>query len=495
MLLTIIFLIVYFLDILFLFLYGMHTYFMIYFYKKHYSQCSLKKYSFKKYPNVTIQLPVFNEKYVLQRLVKKVIEMDYPKTKKEIQILDDSTDETLELSKKLVKKYKKLGYDIKLLHRIKRTGHKGGALREGLVKAKGEFLAIFDADFLPAKNFLKATVPYFLEDSKIGMVQTRWGHVNAEYSLLTRAQAIGVDGHFIIDQVARSGSNFFMNFNGTAGIWRKECIIDAGNWQDDTLTEDFDLSYRAELKGWKFKYIKDVVNPAELPVQVSAYKSQQFRWAKGSIQTGVKLMGKILKSKQPFLVKLEALVHLTYYSIHPLMVLNVLLSVLTIHMNFLFNHYVWLFVFATFFGIALFGPIIFYGFSQYVLYDDWKKKIKWVPLMTLVGTGIAINNTHAFLEAIIGKKSEFIRTPKLGIKSKKQSWKNSNYKISISFISFLELFLGLYALYGVYAGFVFHRLLAVPFLLIYATSFLYIFILTLVQEGVFSKKIKISQTS
>lgn len=477
-----VFVTVYLLDIFLLFVYGMHTYLMIFLYKKNYSRCQLKKTKMTKYPMVTIQLPVFNEQYVVERLIDSVIAMEYPKSKKEIQVLDDSTDETLEISRRIIQKYQKQGHLITLMHREVRTGHKGGALREGLKKAKGDFVAVFDADFVPSAEFLVATIPYFLKDSKIGMVQTRWGHINSEFSHLTRAQAMGIDGHFIIDQVARAGSNLYMNFNGTAGMWRKKCILDAGNWQDDTLTEDFDLSYRAELKGWKFKYIKDIVSPAELPVQLSAYKSQQFRWANGSIQTGMKLLKKILCARETLPIKLEAVVHLTYYSVHPIMLLNILLTIPALHMSFLFENHVRIFVVATFFALATFGPLFFYGFSQYILYKDWKKKIRWVPLMMILGTGIAVNNTKAFLEAVFGKKTEFVRTPKLGVRLRGEQWKNKKYKVKVNGLAFFEFFFTLYSIYGVLISILYRRYFAIPFLLIYAVSFFYVFFIGLTEE-------------
>ena len=473
----------YVINVILLFIYGMHTYLMVFWYNRHYKSCEIKHrykniYKNRHYrPVVTIQLPVFNEKYVVKRLIDSVIKMDYPKRLKQIQVLDDSTDETLEITKKIVAKYKKKGFDISLIHRTLRTGHKGGALREALPKAKGELIAIFDADFIPARNFLKITVPVFDEDPKIGMVQTRWGYLNAEYSLLTKAQALGIDGHFLIDQVARAGKNLFMNFNGTAGIWRKTCIIDAGNWQDDTLTEDFDLSYRAELKGWRFRYIKDVVNPSELPVIISAYKSQQFRWAKGSIQTAIKLLGRILRSKESFLTKFEAMIHLTYYSVHPLMLLNILLTLPVLGCNLLFFNKAILIPSFTLIAISTMGPIIFYAFSQYALNKkEWMKRILWVPLMVIIGTGIAVNNTRAIIEAIIGKKSEFVRTPKLGIKKRNDKWTNKKYAIHYEdlIVTVMEIGFAVYSFIIILQSLSLKRYYVVPFFLLYCMAFMYI---------------------
>ena len=475
----------YIINVILLFYYGIHTYVMVYLCNKYKGKTELQSIELDEYPHVTIQLPIFNEKYVVERVIRAAIEIDYPKEKKEIQVLDDSTDDCLDISKQLVREYKKKGYDIVLMHRTKRTGHKGGALREALNAVKGDYIAIFDADFVPHKMFLKATVPYF-KDKNVGMVQTRWGHVNADYSLLTRAQSIGIDGHFIVDQIARGGSEkLFMNFNGTAGIWSKACILDAGNWQDDTLTEDFDLSYRAMLKGWKFKYVKDVVNDQELPVQISAYKSQQFRWAKGSIQTAIKLTKKIVSARQPLSTKIEAITHLTYYTIHPLMIINILLTIPVLYLYpkvaSLSQNNIHFIIAGIFFAIATLGPLFFYSYSQFFLYKDWKKKIFWVPFMMIFGVGIAVNNTKAFLEAIVGKKSAFIRTPKHGIQKTSDTWQNKKYKSPVSFISIIEFLMGCLTAFGIYLAIQTKNYLAIPFLSIYMIGFYYVFIMEMIQ--------------
>jgi len=330
-LIAIILISVYSLDIVVLFLFGLHCYLMIYLYRRNAEYCvsgedeerepiDLDRISSGSLPIVTVQLPIYNEYYVIDRLLKTTTALKWPKDRLEIQVLDDSTDNTRERARRLVEHYQNLGYDIHHIHRTVRTGHKAGALREGLDFCKGEFIAIFDADFMPTPEFLISTIPYFADDG-IGMVQTRWGHINDDYSILTKAQSYGIDGHFMIEQVARNCNNLWMNFNGTGGIWRKRCIIEAGNWQSDTLTEDFDLSYRAELAGWRFRYFRDVVNPAELPATISAFKSQQFRWCKGSIQTALKLIPTILRSRFNWKIKGEAVVHLLNYSVHPLMLI------------------------------------------------------------------------------------------------------------------------------------------------------------------------------
>ncbi|RME90782.1 MAG: glycosyltransferase [Candidatus Hydrogenedentota bacterium] len=500
---------VYAVDILALFYFGLHCYAMVWLFKKNGGSCYTKEEDLSEltqkmgdWPMVTIQLPMYNEYYVAERVIDATANLDYPKDKLYIQVLDDSTDETKLLVEKKVAELKKQGFDIEHIHRTNRQGHKAGALKEAMDKAKGEFLAIFDADFIPAKDFLKKTVPYFWAHPKMGMVQTRWGHINADYSLLTKAQSIGIDGHFIIEQVARNGSNLWMNFNGTAGIWRKECIIDAGNWSADTLTEDFDLSYRAELKGWKFKYLTDIINPAELPATVSAYKSQQFRWCKGSIQTAVKLIPKIWKSNENWKIKLEAITHLLNYSVHPLMVINILATLPLL----LFNEAYWdvsiktLYAAAFFLSIGTFGPMYFYMISQKALYKDWKRRIQYLPLLTVIGTGIAINNTKAWLEALIGKKSSFVRTPKLRLeKNTDKVVERSKYtKTKIDKVAVLEFLMGVYVMLTIAVAIDVKKYFVIPFLVLYATGFFYVSFFTVyekIKHNLLAKKAEPAQTA
>lgn len=487
---------VYLVDIVALFYYGLHCYIMVYLFRKNGASCQsgtcsidLKKKPQKDWPVVTLQLPVFNEYYVVERLLDSIAALDYPKKKMEIQLLDDSTDESAIVGKKKVEALKKKGYDVKYIHRENRKDHKAGALREAMDVAKGEFLAIFDADFIPSKDFLKKTVPFFLEDSKIGMVQTRWGHVNGDYSMLTKAQRLGIDAHFIVEQVARNGSDLWMNFNGTAGIWRKETIYDAGNWSGDTLTEDFDLSYRAELseKGWKFKYLEDVVNPAELPATISAYKTQQFRWCKGSIQTAVKLIPTIFKSKENWKIKAEAITHLTNYAVHPLMVINILttLPLLAFHEMFLELSTAMLFGLAVFLSVGTFGPMALYAFAQkHVNPKGWLKTFSMMPVMMMIGTGIAISNTKAFIEAIIGKKSSFVRTPKLRLETAKDKVdeRNKYAELKLDKVAILEFFMAVYIIFTIVVAFQVDKILVVPFLFIYAGGFLYVSFATLIEN-------------
>lgn len=485
---------VYIIDILALFYYGVHCYAMVHLFLKHRNKCETEPNQLKvlvkqmgQWPKVTIQLPMFNEYYVVERLIDATVKIKYPKNKLEIQVLDDSTDETQKVAAKKVAEYKKKGYDIKLIHRDNRQGHKAGALREAQEKAKGEFIAIFDADFIPAEDFLEKTIPHFYEAGDIGMVQTRWGHINADYNILTKAQSLGIDGHFIIEQIARGGSGLWMNFNGTAGVWRKECIYDAGNWESDTLTEDFDLSYRAELRGWRFKYIADVVNPAELPATVSAYKSQQFRWCKGSIQTAVKLAPVIWKADLPWKIKLEALTHLTNYSVHPLMIINILATLPLLYFNEYYANLTlpMLFAVAFFLSIGTFGPMTMYLVSQKALYNKWFHRLMWMPVLTMIGTGIAVNNTRAWWEAIVGKKSQFVRTPKLKLeKTSDKLVERRKYSetIKLDKTAFIEMGMGFYILLTIYTAIAMDKTLVIPFMLIYAGGFFYTAFYTLFEN-------------
>jgi cellulose synthase/poly-beta-1,6-N-acetylglucosamine synthase-like glycosyltransferase len=436
-----------------------------------------EQHSIKNWPRVTIQLPIYNERYVVERLIKSVCRFDYPEELFEIQILDDSTDDTGDIAKAVTGQMKDRGFDIQYIHRDHRTGFKAGALREGLKTAKGELVGIFDADFIPRPDFLKETVPYF-SDPAVGMLQTRWGHINSDYSLLTRAQSIGIDGHFGVEQAARAWSGFFMNFNGTAGIWRKKTIEDAGGWQADTLTEDLDLSYRAQLKGWKLKFAADVVCPAEVPVTINAFKSQQHRWAKGSIQTAKKNLGKLFKSDVSLLIKIQAFLHLTHYMVHPMMLLVVLTSIPMLYSRWFFDSLSLPIMIFTLLCLATFGPSSMYLFSQKILYGDWKTRIKFLPFLMCLGTGIAVNNTKAVLEALFNIKSGFIRTPKYGIKNQGESWKGKHYAIPLNAISILEFFLGIYSLTGLLMFLLFSKYLVSPFLLIYTSGFFFVFFLS-----------------
>jgi cellulose synthase/poly-beta-1,6-N-acetylglucosamine synthase-like glycosyltransferase len=494
------FLIVYFLDILVLFYFGIHTYMMVYLYKKNKTNCDsqeeylldLKKN--KNLPIVTVQLPVYNEFYVVDRLIESAVQIRYPKNKLQIQVLDDSTDESVQKAKALVDKFAKQGFWIEHLHRTNRKGHKAGALDEGMAQSKGEYIAIFDADFVPDPDFLIKTLGYFSKPN-IGMVQARWGHLNPDYNVLTKAQCYGIDGHFMIEQVARNGSGLWMNFNGTAGIWKKECIIDAGGWEHDTLTEDFDLSYRAELKGWKFQYLRDVICKAEIPATMNAYKSQQFRWCKGSIQTAVKLLPTIWKSKLDWKTKAEAITHLINYSVHPFMIVNILLTAPLLLMEFwsgISFYDLSLGIIgptATVLTIGSIGPLIFYGYSQKEIYKDWKKRLFFLPIMVMIGTGIAIVNTRAWLEAMMGIQSGFKRTPKMKIESKKDLIADRlKYKIPLDVHVGLEFLMGTYCAFCVYLCFAMDKPYVVGFLVMYALGFYYVAYQSLREAFIWRKK-------
>lgn len=438
----------------------------------------LEKIAEKGLPRITIQLPLFNERYVVDRLLKGVTGISYPKELLEIQVLDDSTDDTVEIVQNAIRKYREQGFEIAHLHRTDREGYKAGALEAGLAQAKGEFVAIFDADFIPPSDFLQVTLPYFA-DSRVGMVQARWGHINRDYSLLTRVQSIGIDGHFGVEQPARSWSGLFMNFNGTAGVWRKQAIEDAGGWEHDTLTEDMDLSYRAQLKGWKLEFSPSIVCPAELPVQIHAFKAQQHRWAKGSIQTARKLLGRILRAKIPWFIKLEAVLHLTHYMVHPLMLVVVLTSLPMLFTQWFYASLSFPIVFFTLITLATCGPSSLYFYSQHLLYRDWLKNIKYLPLLVCLGTGIAVSNTKAILEAFGRRTGSFIRTPKYDIWSRTDNWRKKIYRSPESLLSIVEFLMGCYALAGLILFVALRKYFISPFLMIYTVGFFSVFALSI----------------
>ena len=410
-------------------------------------------------PYVTIQLPVFNEEYVMERLLDNIALLDYPKEKLEIQVLDDSTDNTVKTTSIQVAMLKSKGLDIVHICRTNREGFKAGALKEGLKVAKGELIAIFDADFLPKKDWLKKTIPHFI-DKNIGVVQTRWGHINRNYSTLTKIQAFALDAHFTLEQVGRNSKGHFINFNGTAGVWRKQCILDAGNWEGDTLTEDLDLSYRAQLKNWKFKYLQDVETPAELPVVISAARSQQFRWNKGGAENFRKMMWKVLKSKNiSSKTKLHGLLHLLNSS----MFLNVLIvGVLSIPMLYIKNEYAHLkpyFYVMSFFVIStVIFFICYWSMYKRTYGGGFKNFIQYIGMFFTffsIAMGFSLHNSIAVLEGHLGKRSDFVRTPKFNINSIKDSWKGNKYlKKNISINVIFEGLLMLYFAFGMYSAFI-----------------------------------------
>lgn len=399
-------------------------------------------------PSVTIQLPIYNEKYVAKRLVDSVCNLDYPKNKMKILVLDDSDDDTVELLANAVKDYKEQGFQIEHVRRGTRKGYKAGALKYAMQITDTEYVAIFDADFIPPEWFLKRAIPYFSK-SNIGLVQCRWGHVNENYSSITRAQALSLDFHFLIEQKAKSNSHLFMNFNGTAGIWKRDCIDDAGGWHTATLVEDLDLSYRAQMKGWKCVFLPDIVVDAELPVQMNAAKRQQFRWAKGSIQCAIKLLAGIaIKRKIAVEAKIQAFVQLTRHIVYPLMLIQFLCLPILLAGNV--NLYVVSFIPAlTIAAYLAMGPGAYLMIIQKMYHKSWKTKAKILPSLLIYNAGMSVNNSVAVFDAVLGKKNEFLRTPKYGIINKKDDWRDKAYNLPFTKTTLLEIFFGVYGIMGI----------------------------------------------
>ncbi len=424
-------------------------------------------------PTVTIQLPIYNEKYVAARLIDAVCALDYPKDKLCIQILDDSDDDTYDIIENLVSKYKNNGHDIYHVRRANRKGYKAGALRHAMKFAKGDFIAIFDADFIPPTWFLRKTVPYF-SDPKIGLVQCRWGHVNEKYSALTKAQALSLDFHFLIEQKAKSNSHLFMSFNGTAGIWRRECIDNSGGWHTSTLVEDLDLSYRAQMKGWKCVFIPDIVVNAELPVQMNAAKRQQFRWAKGSIQCAIKLLADVaIKRRIPVDTKIQAFVQLTRHIVHPLVLAQFL--ILPILLAAKINLYVitGLPLLSMVAYVAM-GPVAYIMIIRELYSKSWKSKALSYLYLVFYSAGMSVNNTVAVFDAFFGKKNEFLRTPKFGIIKKSDDWRDKAYALPFTKTTLLELFFGVYGIVGMFVAIFSNNPVFAPILGIQVVGFLYI---------------------
>ncbi|MBD3307422.1 glycosyltransferase [candidate division KSB3 bacterium] len=419
-------------------------------------------------PVVTSQIPIFNEMNVAERVIDAIAAFDYPPGKHEIQVLDDSTDETSEIVAQKVKALRTAGVWIEHIRRPTRDGFKAGALKLGAERAHGEFLAIFDADFVPPSDFLLQAIPFFVVQPDLGLVQGRWGHINHYESVITWCQAIGIDGHFTVEQSARNWNDLFMNFNGTAGIFRKAAIFDVGSWNADTLTEDLDLSYRLQLAGWKSRYLIDLVAPAEIPNNIHAFKSQQFRWAKGSMQTALKLLPAIWKTSHPRFKKFEATLHLTHYLVHPLMLyLAVIAPSLLIYRRFDLPLLL-LGLLGSFLLVSFLGPSRLYWTAGKYLYGKQMRRVVLLPFLICFGCGMAINNTRAVVEAILDKQSEFVRTPKRGHQERK------HYIPSINPLFLLELVAGVWCLVGVGFYFTAHQYLVGHFLLIYAVGFLYV---------------------
>jgi cellulose synthase/poly-beta-1,6-N-acetylglucosamine synthase-like glycosyltransferase len=475
-------LILYFFVLSILAIYGWHRYYLVYLYMKNRRRAAAPAPPPTVLPRVTVQLPIFNEMYVADRLISAVCDMDYPREQLEIQVLDDSTDETTGIAELAVRRFAARGFDIRYFHRTNRHGYKAGALEAGMAEATGAFIAIFDADFIPPRDFLQRSLPYFESDPQIGMVQARWGHINQDYSLLTKIQSILLDAHFVLEHGGRNRAGRFFNFNGTAGVWRREAIDGAGGWQHDTLTEDLDLSYRAQLLGWRFLFLQDLVAPAEVPVEMNSFKSQQHRWSKGSIQTCLKLLPRVLRSNQPFGVKAEAFFHLTANFSYLLMCMLSVLMFPAMWVRYSMGLYEMLLIDVPLFAAATLSVCNFYTVSQRELYPDWRQRLKYLPFLMSIGIGMCVNNSRAVLEALFGKQSEFARTPKYGIERESDDWIGKKYHQSVMIQPIIEVALGLYFTATVFYALANQIYGTLPFLMLFQIGFLYTGLLSILQQ-------------
>lgn len=479
--------VIYFAMLIGLSCYGLHRYWMIYLYYKHRREVPVPAGKLAVLPRVTVQLPLYNEMYVAERLMDAVAAMEYPREKLQIQVLDDSTDETTAIVARKAAALRAQGYDISHIQRADRTGYKAGAMENGMRTATGEFIAIFDADFVPQSDLLQETIQFF-SDPKIGMIQTRWGHLNEQYSWLTKVQSMFLDGHFLIEQTARARSGRFFNFNGTAGIWRRVCIESSGGWQHDTLAEDLDLSYRAQIRGWKFLFLPMVVTPAELPVEMNAFKSQQHRWAKGSIQTCKKLLPVLWRCNVPLKIKVEGTVHLTSNFGH----LMLLILCLAFHASASAGTALasggnpWtklLLVDMPLFLAATVSITAFYFCAQKELHEQWWKRLLYIPLLMAIGIGLSLNNARAVLEAIFNHQSEFVRTPKFGVRNRRDSWTRNRYRCLRGLLPYVELAFGAYFGCLLAQAVELRQWSLLPFIAIFQCGFLYVGLMSLMQGG------------
>jgi cellulose synthase/poly-beta-1,6-N-acetylglucosamine synthase-like glycosyltransferase len=462
-------------------LYGFHRGLLLYLYWKHRKDAPVPPAQFPELPCVTVQLPMYNEMYVAERLLEGIANIDYPQDKLEIQILDDSTDETCEIAKVKAAELTARGYNVSYRHRVDRVGYKAGALEEGLRDALGDYVMVFDADFVPSPSIIKDLI-HFFTNPKVGMVQARWGHLNRDYSVLTRVQSMMLDGHFVIEHIARNRSGRFFNFNGTAGIWRRSTIIDAGNWQHDTLTEDMDLSFRAQLRGWEFIYVPTAIAPAEIPCEMNSFKGQQFRWAKGSAQTARKLIGEVLRADIPLKIKVECLFHLTNNFAYLFLVILALLQLPNMLMRQKMNRPELLLLDIPLFASTCLSIIVFYLTTHRALYGNLRDAIKRLPLMMALSIGLSINNARAVLEGLFGVQSEFVRTPKHGIERRADGWISKRYKAGAgSLNTYLELGFGVYFVITIGLAVVTGSWMNIPFLVLFMVGFLYVGTLSLHQ--------------
>jgi cellulose synthase/poly-beta-1,6-N-acetylglucosamine synthase-like glycosyltransferase len=472
----------YFLVMIVLAVYGIHRYTMCWYYFKF-----RKRHNpdpprhFDELPNITVQLPIFNEQFVIDRLIEAVCAMDYPREKLEIQVLDDSTDETTEVASSIVERYAALGHPIVYIHRSNRHGFKAGALDAGLKVAKGEFIAIFDADFVPPTDWLMRVIHHFAEP-EIGMVQTRWTHLNRDYSLLTQIEAILLDGHFVLEHGSRARARQFFNFNGTAGMWRRQAITDAGGWQHDTLTEDTDLSYRSQMAGWKFKYLPEIECPAELPIEMTAFKTQQARWAKGLIQTSKKVLPMMFRSDVPRRIKIEAVYHLTANVSYPLMIVMTALLIPCMIVRFYQGWFQMLLIDVPLFTASSLSIAVFYLLSQRVLFPKtWTKTFLYLPFLMALGIGLTVTNSKAVMEALLGIKSAFARTPKYRVAKKGEKTHAAKYRKRLKLAPWIELIIGAYFFLAIIYCFSNHNYFTAPFLILFVIGYWYTGLMSLLQ--------------
>jgi cellulose synthase/poly-beta-1,6-N-acetylglucosamine synthase-like glycosyltransferase len=474
----------YFFVMVVLSVYGIHRYTLVYNFFKNRKNVAPPQPEISEWPKVTVQLPIYNERYVIERLIEAVAQFDYPRELLDIQVLDDSTDQTQQVARDCVERHRALGIPISYIHRTNREGFKAGALQEGLKVATGEFVAIFDADFIPPAEFLRRTVPYF-NDRKLAMVQTRWSYINRNYSVLTEVEAILLDGHFAIEHSSRYRSGLFFNFNGTAGIWRRAAIDDAGGWQHDTLTEDTDLSYRAQLRGWHFVYLPEIDCPSELPVEMNAFKSQQARWAKGLMQTAKKVLPRVMRSNESPARKAEAVFHLTANISYPLMVFLSIILLPAMIVRFYQGWFQVMLIDFPLFVASSCSISSFYLAAERALYPKtWRRTFWYLPVVMAVGIGLSVKNALAVIEALCGVKSEFVRTPKYRVEADAQrtaSWMKKSYRKRPGLMPFLEVALGLYFAAAVLYAMQNENFATVPFFILFVWGYLYTGLMSLGQ--------------
>ncbi|MEM7449186.1 MAG: glycosyltransferase [Myxococcota bacterium] len=461
-------------------IYGFHRGLLLFLYWKHRQNQPKPKTRFAELPTVTVQLPMYNELYVAERLIESVTRIRYPKHKLEIQVLDDSTDETQEIARAKVEELRERGFTAVYRHRNDRTGYKAGALEEGLSEAVGDYVMVFDADFIPTPEIVNDLI-HFFTDEKVGMVQARWGHLNKNYSTLTKCQSMMLDGHFVVEHIARNRSGRFFNFNGTAGIWRKSAIIDAGGWQHDTVTEDMDLSFRAQLRGWQFVYVHEAIAPAEIPCEMNSFKTQQFRWAKGSAQTTKKLLPAVLKADLPLFIKIECLFHLTNNFAYLFLVILAVLQLPNMLLRGTIRHPELLLLDIPLFAATCGSICLFYLTTHRALYSNMWDAIRRLPVMMALGIGLSVNNARAVVEGLFGKDLTFVRTPKHGVTVNSESWKRKRYRARWPLHSLVELGFGVYFVITIVTAVWIGSWVNIPFLVLFMVGFFYVGSLSLYQ--------------